>query len=322
MELLLFQFCSQVTVEVFNKFTHEHTRAWMVFCGTFEMAKRELSSEEEKSMLSFPPKLEEIFEAEKKMSLTEFIAKTHTSQKVELVENTLVLHKSVMVSFFSKAIDPICEHVKSLLERMNFNLDYLILVGGFSQSTIVKDRFEKDFGQSLRVIAPGGGGSAVLRGAVMYGIMPNIISSRISPYSYGVSTRKLFDPEVHENHRKERINGKDIVQNAFDVHIRKDEDIYVGTDNKKRKYTIVNPKRPVVFWNVYQSDKRKPLFCDEGGCRYIGKLKLNIPDKLLNESLSLEVWVKCLGTELVACATAKDGRKPGRRWCALANLIS
>jgi hypothetical protein len=141
----------------------------------------------------------------------------------------------------------------------------------------------------------------------MFGYDEKIIAARISPYTYGVHTRKLYNSSLHNNSRKVKLNdGRYVVEKAFDKHIEIGEQVYVS-GKVERQYTIANTKNPTVFWKVYQSPERNPVFCDDPGCEFIGTLTIDIPEHMRKERLTLKVSMTCKGTELEATAVTADG---------------
>jgi hypothetical protein len=73
------------------------------------------------------------------------------------------------------------------------NLKMIVLVGGFSGCKIIQENI-KSFFPSHRVIVPEDAELAVLKGAVLFGHKPDYIVARIARYTYGVKTRRKFNP--------------------------------------------------------------------------------------------------------------------------------
>lgn len=256
--------------------------------------------------LNFPVDLETMFKSAKKYELKERLLEKDYKRNVELVRHSLILKSAVMEKLFEPAIQEIINHIEILLKKKELkSVSTLLLVGGFSESPTVSNALRKHF-HNLRVIAPGNGSVAILKGAVMFGNDSNVIASRVSPYTYGVHTRKLFDPAVFPTDRKRIIKGQAVVDNVFDKHIEYAENVYVGGKSRERKYVVSNKHNPKVYWNVYHSLKKEPVFCDEPGCIYLGKLEITIPQDIQEERVTLSLSMTCRGTELEATAVAPE----------------
>lgn len=275
---------------------------WIEFQKDFEKKKRQFSPNTEELDLNFPPDFEKMFLAARRYELKERLEEKDYRKNVELVKHSLIMKPKIMENLFDHAIVEIKKHIEELLKKKELkNVSTLLLVGGFSESPAVSASMRKYF-HNLRVIAPGKGSVAILKGAVMFGNDSKVIAARISPYTYGVHTRKKFDPAVHPDERKRNVKGKLIVDNVFDKHIECNEHVYVGGHSKERKYLIYNKKNPNAFWNVYQSEAKDPMFCDEPGCKFLGKLAVTLPTDIDANQITLHISMTCRGTELDAIA--------------------
>jgi hypothetical protein len=211
-----------------------------------------------------------------------------------------------MKSLFATATDKIIDHIEQLFKNKNLRgVTSILLVGGFSESVIVSKSIREHFNR-LNVIAPASASSAILQGAVMYGINDRIIASRISPYTYGLHTRRIFDKEKHPKERMIQLKDRQVVANAFCRQIEKGETVYVGEDKPGTLFSVINRTTPSVFWKVYQTEDYDPIFCDEPGCSCIGTLAIQIPEDITAKTIGLRVYMTCQGTELQATATIKD----------------
>ena len=236
------------------------------------------------------------------MQLSDMLEEPEYNGKVQLIGHYLILKPEIMRMFFSEAVGKINTHIKQLLDLEHLSsISTILLVGGFSESPIVSDGVRNCF-KDKRVIAPATASVAILKGAVMYGIDTNIIASRISPYSYGVHTRALFNSKIHPADKKKQLGDRFIVDNAFDKHIEAGETVLVGDSTKPRKYVVSNPRNREVFWKVYRSILKEPGICDEKFCSKVGKLTITIPEKVKSDKIRLELKMVCRGTELDAIA--------------------
>lgn len=62
---------------------------------------------------------------------------------------------------------------------------------------------------------------SVIRGAVLYGLNPRSISSRIAKKTYGINTLTTFDLDRHPEEKKVVIEGEDFCEDVFDAFVRK-----------------------------------------------------------------------------------------------------
>ncbi|KAL4221415.1 hypothetical protein ACF0H5_019673 [Mactra antiquata] len=278
----------------FSLFRDKYANAWIKLQTYFETCKRQFTVKTDKSDIDLPTAFEEL------------CRDRAWREGVEVINGTLRLSKTVMSDLFSVATNQIIRHIERLMEKALLpKHSSILLVGGFSESTIVKQQIRSHF-RGSKVIAPESAGSAIIKGSVMFGIDRDIIAARVSPYTYGVHTRRYYNKRIHPAERRNVVKGKEYVENAFCIQIVKGALVYVGSEPKGNTFTIVNSTNGEVFWKVYQSEKENPKFCDDEGTHKIGMLKVVIPETLRNKKISLKVTMTCHGTELEAKACIVD----------------
>lgn len=102
-----------------------------------------------------------------------------------------------MSSFFQ----PLFENIKSKVEQLisqvetkKEQVDFIFMVGGFSESPFLKNEILKKFESArIQVLVPRRPQISVVRGACLYGLNPRSISSRIAKKTYGINTLTVFD---------------------------------------------------------------------------------------------------------------------------------
>ena len=109
----------------------------------------------------------------------------------------------LMVSFFSPLFDQIKQKVHELMtaarEEKGYPVNFIFMVGGFSESPFLKAEIKKAFevnagdSQSVHVLVPRRPQVSVIRGACMFGLNPRSITSRISKMTYGINTLTTYD---------------------------------------------------------------------------------------------------------------------------------
>ena len=293
----------QVGPEVYQRFCSERTGGWISLQKSFENKKREFTAHTESSDIDIPRGLADIYKDETKTELKD----RRCNRNIQILDDDILrLPNKVMQRLFAVATDNIIEHIERLLGKKNLrSVSSILLVGGFSESEIVSMSIRKHF-TKFHVVAPASASSAILHGAVMYGINDRIIASRISPYTYGLHTRRAFDRHKHPKERMVQVKDRKVVNNAFCKQIEKGETVYVGADKPGTSFTIINRNNPKVFWKVHQTEAYDPVFCDEPGCSCIGTLSIHIPEHIKADKIKLRVYMTCQGTELQATAEAKE----------------
>lgn len=90
----------------------------------------------------------------------------------------LVIDNNFLRTFFKETIDQIVGHIDVLFQKSETrDVKTIIMVGGFSECSLVQDAITKHFGD-VSIIVPEEAGLAVLKGAVFFGHIPDAISQR------------------------------------------------------------------------------------------------------------------------------------------------
>jgi hypothetical protein len=74
---------------------------------------------------------------------------------------------------FDPLLTKITDHISTLLHSPELNnVNYLFLVGGFAESSLLQARIRGALGEKVKVIIPPRPGTSVMNGAVLFGINP------------------------------------------------------------------------------------------------------------------------------------------------------
>lgn len=160
-------------------------------------------------------------------------------------------------------------------------VNFIFMVGGFSESPFLKAEIKKIFEQStpgqppVQVLVPRRPQVSVIRGACMFGLNPRSITSRISKMTYGINTLTTFDPERHPEEKKVIIEGEDFCEDVFDAFVRKGE--AVGIDEVHVKtYCPVRARQTVMRIIFYCTNSTESKFVDDSDVKQLGELSIDI----------------------------------------------
>ncbi|KAI8985115.1 hypothetical protein BDB01DRAFT_788960 [Pilobolus umbonatus] len=150
---------------------------------------------------------------------------TKTSEAVGLNEGKFVL---TVDELKNEVFDPVVNSVVKLcceLEKETSNLKAIFMVGGFGSSSYLHKQMEKEFKpRNISIIQPERPEMAVTRGAVIFGMNPNMIATRIPRSWYGIATTGDF------KHGEDPVEFKFIgpdgrvqCDNKFSTYVRRGE---------------------------------------------------------------------------------------------------
>ena len=91
----------------------------------------------------------------------------------------------------------ICTAIKDILNSTNLNINTIIFVGGYCSNEIMISLIKKELDQRIKnYLQPSKPCLAIMEGAVLFGINPNIINTRISRYTIGQGTRGFWNEKI------------------------------------------------------------------------------------------------------------------------------
>ncbi|XP_052217069.1 heat shock 70 kDa protein 12A-like isoform X2 [Dreissena polymorpha] len=273
----------------------------------FEVKKRKFEFNSQSDItFRIPVVLKEIAEKNFHQSLSDRLASLKYGKKVLLKgRDKLGVDSSIMQSWYTDPVSKMVNHISSILKEERIkDVDLIILVGGFAESPYIQQRIKVEL-PGKQLIVPGEAGLAVLKGAIMFGHKPDIISSRVMDYTYGIRVRSIYDEKKHPAERKVYIDGKWGVKRSFEIFVRANEDVNVGS-----KVThLTTPAREHSTITIYRTKDRDPTFTTDPGCEKLGKIEIERDKDIpLNEQETKTTFM--FGdTELhVLCEIAKIGK--------------
>ncbi|KAK3099846.1 hypothetical protein FSP39_010687 [Pinctada imbricata] len=284
-------------------FTSEHRHQFMELMREFEAQKR---GDPGHIHLRLPSKLMKIYskendknevniqiDAERKFHIDEELDRINISEKLfkDLFQETL-------------------EAVKACLNRVFENddckdIETIIAVGGLSESLFVRNLLEDHF-PTKKLYVPSESDLAVLKGAVEFGMDPDIITSRICRYSYGIKIFKDFEEGVHPTEKRVNRDGAVKCKDCFSIKLKKGEKVKVNHTTTVRVYDTFNTAEressrfdPLRI-DIYRSTEKEPKFTTDEGCQKLCQLIIPPPKGKWPTRAEANVHLNVARTELVA----------------------
>ncbi|WAR14104.1 HS12B-like protein [Mya arenaria] len=140
--------------------------------------------------------------------------------------------------------------------------------------------------------------------AVSYGFDPTIISTRISSYSYGITSSVPFNSQLHpEVSRVKRSDGSYRCDDVFKLFVKKGCKVIPGHTTASHEFNPSPSTREHQKIEVYKSDKDEPpLLINE--CQKVGNLRINLPYSDFTGT-TVTVNMKFGGTQMIVTAVVK-----------------
>lgn len=267
----------------------------------FEMKKRHLRDDIEQVNMYISAALVDTAKELTQKSVATLIQDAGLAEKMRFRRDRITFKSEVIEQLFAAAIQSIVEHVKAVIKSTNVQrIDKILMVGGFSESNVVRNAVKEAF-PTIAVVAPADPGLAVVKGAVIFGHAPNAISTRVSRYTYGVAVQGNFIPGAHPVEDKVMFGDKMLCKNLFSKLTTVDDNIDVTT-KVVREYEVIDTAADVGI-EVYASEEEYPIHVKQPGSIKVGQLKIKAPIGGWRKKSKVKIEMGFGDTEFVVTAT-------------------
>lgn len=254
---------------------------YLEFLREFELKKRRVRADEPTSMLlKCPASFGECIHEKRQLTLEQCIEKEELSNSIQVIKDKVKLSPKLVDVFFKEPVDEIIKRLREIIRSVKFEIDKLILVGGFSDSPYVRESVMRELKRDLKkldIVKPEEASLHVLKGAVLTTLRPNHISERISRYSYGFRVAVPFDAKVHDEKLKDKgPSGELICSDIFHKCIEVGQCMKYGNRIKiefQGNRSKIKSKFEPCSTELYRSAHADPKYCTaEEGCERVGKM--------------------------------------------------
>ncbi|XP_052793286.1 heat shock 70 kDa protein 12A-like isoform X2 [Mya arenaria] len=274
-----------------KSFKEKHLKEFWEMLADFEISKRKFDGNDQ-LVVNFPAQFRESFGEQE--HIDDALQKAGCCKDIEIKRGRMFISKDKGQWIFDKTIDQVIERTQILLKVIG-DVDYIVLVGGFSESKYLQTRMKETFGD--KIVAPIEPRTAVMRGAVLFGQSPAAIQTRVSKYTYGIATMNRFKPEIHLEEKRIVIDGHEYCDDIFEKHVTIGQEITVGQNMKEMTYhpTIDNQAHAVL--QVFASSKESPEYVTDEDCQQVGLVLVELNT---DRKRDFEIKVKLIfgGTEI------------------------
>ncbi|XP_071157510.1 heat shock 70 kDa protein 12A-like [Mytilus edulis] len=292
--------------DIWSEFSKENPEDVLEIQRKFEAKKKSVNaSADDQTTISFPSSLFAKYQIAKNCSsFEESIKKSEFAKTIKVKKDKLRFDHQLVKAYFRMPIDSIVTHVKEIInesKKKGRDIKTILMVGGFSDSSILSQRIISEF-KRRTVICPTEAVNAIVKGAVIFGHNPNLISERISPLTYGISVNTAFNNKVHPAKLKVVYDGKEMCTDIFQPIVQIGHPIRVGKEIFKHTCLPTRVLDTEATIEIYESSSECPMYTIDKGVRRLGDLTVSIPDTSKGKNRPIKVEVSFGYTEIVVCA--------------------
>ncbi|XP_073673530.1 heat shock 70 kDa protein 12A-like [Garra rufa] len=299
--------------EIFEKFLKEQPGEALKLKNDITMIK----SCDDDVMLTCPVGLQEL--AKDKQSIESYFEDV---QGAEWDDGGIFIEREKLQSFFDTSFSAIESKINQILQKPELRIEYMLLVGGYAESSFLRKFMRKQFGSKHKILCPAEPQVVILKGAIRYGKTPTMVKSRISALTYGSCICKSFDETKHKDKSK-YINSRGEV--FCDVCFQQLVSSGESVESDEVRSFIRSPADPLqtgIVFRFYSSERQKVQFVDEDGVAQIGSLSVDIPNTDRGMDRQVRLQIKFGSTEMQATATdLESGESRSTRLDFMSNSV-
>ncbi|RIA90017.1 hypothetical protein C1645_805944 [Glomus cerebriforme] len=200
------------------------------------------------------------------------------SERDKMVEDewTIEIKFEDVKDMFDPVIKEILDLIRDHLDendKDDNDVSAMLLVGGFSESKYLQERVKQEFNDRLnnKISFPENPITAIVEGAVQYGLRQEVIATRVLKWTYGTDVARRCVPNDPE---ERKLPGGQIIE--FSRLIECEKEIPVDTVISR----IFSPGcllQRRMGLDLYITEEHDADFCDSPGVKPLGEWAINIP---------------------------------------------
>ena len=302
-ELLLVSIFGQTFIEQFIKL---YPISWLELMNSFEAKKRYYDSSRGCPLnISLPFSFVESFRLTQRITVEQAITNHAAGGKAIqwTSQGNLRLLPKAMNSLFQPVIESIVKHIHKVLSHPSTkDVQYIFLVGGFSESPILQETIVNEFGSLFQIVIPRDVSLCTIKGAVMFGLDASVVQVRHAALTYGVACLNTFDPKLHPPNKKVIKDGREWCTEILDTFVSINQPISQG-QTISRFYNLARNGLKSTVIALFASDKERNQFITDSGVTKVAELKLEMAAiSCGNDKRELKVTMDFSKTEVVVTA--------------------
>jgi molecular chaperone DnaK (HSP70) len=295
---------TKLSTQALTRYQEEDPIGWLELMANWERKKCDFDSENTNIIyFDIPSRLYKILSKNYSQVLEQL------AEEQDGDDEKVYLDKQTIQKMFQPVLDGLVEKVEEEFAALGeYGCNIIYLVGGFSQSPLVRQRIQQEFSNRVtQIVMPPQPGAAIVEGAASFGLNPESIRSRRSRLTYGCNVCRPYDEKYDRNQKSKReyFENKDkfYICNRFNPFVLSGESVDVN-EIVTRLYFPMTADQTSLLLTFHSTRKKNPRYTDESDVEELGKLVIDISSTVGTTDRPLEVSMSFGKTEIAV--TAKD----------------
>ncbi|VDI16443.1 Hypothetical predicted protein, partial [Mytilus galloprovincialis] len=266
----------------------------------FETKKRTIRVDQtNKVVVTLPVALIDLVKSDRGKMETA-LEKSPYGQAVSYSKQKLHISPDTFRDLFKSTTGNLIKHLEKLFRNEKLSdLKHLIMVGGFSDCELIQHRMKNIFGKHKKIIIPEEAGLAVLKGAVLYGHQPKVISARVLRRTYGIQS--LWGPHMQPESKKSYLVDINRCKDLFFKYAQAGEQVETGHE-VSQVFQVFKPNEQTLECTIYVSTDPNPRYVTDPSCQRLGNVIIPLPEMRAGQTLEIEETMIFGDTELLVRA--------------------
>ncbi|XP_032424337.1 heat shock 70 kDa protein 12A-like [Xiphophorus hellerii] len=239
--------------------------------------------------------------AQKKQDMEEYFYRV---QGASYDDGIIKISKQKLRSFFEKSLWSITKSLREIFYKTR-SIKYILLVGGFAESQILRRHITDEFIDNCKVLCPFRPQEAILKGAVEFGRNQGAVASRKSAYTYGVHLSERANKSKHRADKQYKNKDNVFCSDLFGKLVEINEDVRWNETRELTVYPLERDQTKIII-GFYRTKKKNPMYVDEADVEKIGSFVVESPDTSLGLNRQIDLEIKFGFTELMVTGTDRE----------------
>ncbi|MEQ2300762.1 hypothetical protein AMECASPLE_029261 [Ameca splendens] len=282
-----------------------------IFCdGVWDEYEQNYPSEVQKMMYDFT-RLKQVDEdvqitcqynlgtlAQKKKAVEEFF---ECVKGVSWDDGCIRISREKLRSLFEESLQGISQSLREIL-KLGFSIEFILMVGGYAQSKILRQHIIDQFGEQCNVLCPSRAQEAIVNGAVQFGRNPEVLASRKSAFTYGIAVCHIFRETKHKAEKKFTAEGLDYCHDVFKELVKEGEDVS-WNETRECFFCPIQSDQTAMNMRFYRTERKDAKYVDDWGVEEAGSFIVKMPDTTGGTDRTVRLDISFGAAEITATAT-------------------
>lgn len=296
--------------QLIQDFIDRHPISWLELMKTFEAKKKAFNPHKSQaSNISLPFSFIEYYRKRTLTTVEDAIMAYSESGVQWSSQGMLRILAPVMMRFFEPVVTTIVKHIDRIVTQSDLNIQYLFIVGGFAESAVLQQAIHDRFGSLLKVVIPFDMSDSILKGAVLFGLNPQVVSIRRSNLTYGVACLHKYNDSIHPIEKRVVKDGTEWCTEIFDKFVSSGQPLPQGY-TVIRSYKLAQSTLQSTVITIFACRTDNIKYVTDPGVKKIGELRLNLPNIQDDNKREVQMTMTFGDTEMsVTGVDSKTGQK-------------